>query len=128
MLDVIIALLPALAVAAYMFGIRAILLTVVSAAACVFFEWGYRKLLKKPQTIGDLSAVVTGILLAYCLPCSIPLWMVIIGDMFAIVLVKQLFGGIGKNFVNPALAARAFMFSWPVVMTTWVAPWLIKAF
>lgn len=128
MLDVIIALLPALAVAAYMFGIRAILLTVVSAAACVFFEWGYRKLLKKPQTIGDLSAVVTGILLAYCLPCSIPLWMVIIGDMFAIVLVKQLFGGIGKNFVNPALAARAFMFSWPVVMTTWVAPLAYKSF
>ena len=128
MLDVIIALLPALAVAAYMFGFRAILLTVVSAAACVFFEWGYRKLMKKPQTIGDLSAVVTGILLSYCLPYSTPFWMMIIGDLFAIVLVKQLFGGIGKNFVNPALAARAFMFSWPVVMTTWVAPLTYKSF
>ena len=122
MLDVIIALIPALAVAMYMFGFRALLVTGVSAAGCVFFEWAYRKLLKKDGTIGDLSAVVTGMLLAYCLPVSAPLWVVLVGDFFAIVIVKQLFGGIGKNFVNPALAARAFLFSYPVVMSTWVLP------
>lgn len=122
MLDVLIALIPALAVAAYMFGLRAIVNTVLSAAFCLFFEWGYRKLLKKPASVGDLSAAVTGVLLAFTLPVSIPLWILFIGDAFAIVLVKQLFGGIGKNFMNPALAARAFLFSWPVAMTKWVAP------
>lgn len=128
MLDVIIALIPALAVSAYMFGFRAILLTLVSSGACVFFEWGYRRLMKKSDTVGDLSAIVTGMLLAYCLPVSMPLWMVVIGDLFAIVLVKQLFGGIGKNFVNPALAARAFMASWPVALTTWTLPFSYKSF
>ncbi|MBR4655329.1 MAG: RnfABCDGE type electron transport complex subunit D [Oscillospiraceae bacterium] len=122
MLDVLIALVPALAVGAYMFGLRAILNTVLSVAGCLFFEWGYRKLLKKPASVGDLSAAVTGVLLAYTLPVSIPWWIILIGDGFAIVLVKQLFGGIGKNFMNPALAARAFLFSWPVAMTKWVAP------
>ena len=122
MLDVLIALVPALGVAAYMFGFRAILVTLVSCAACVFFEWAYRKLLKKPTSVGDLSAVVTGTLLAYCLPATIPLWVLIIGDFFAIVVVKELFGGLGKNFMNPALAGRVFLFSWPVVMNTWVVP------
>ena len=122
MLDVLIALVPALGVAAYMFGIRAILVTVVSCIACVFFEWAYRKLLKKPKSIGDLSAVVTGTLLAYCLPVTIPIWVLIIGDFFAIVIVKELFGGLGKNFMNPALAGRVFLFSWPVLMNTWVVP------
>ncbi len=122
MLDVLIALVPALGVAAYMFGFRAILVTVVSCIACVFFEWAYRKLLKKPKSIGDLSAVVTGTLLAYCLPVTVPLWVLIIGDFFAIVIVKELFGGLGKNFMNPALAARVFLFSWPVVMNTWMVP------
>ena len=122
MLDVLIALVPALAVAAYMFGLRAIVNTVLSIAFCLFFEWGYRKLLKKPDSTGDLSAAVTGMLLAFTLPVSIPWWILFIGDGFAIVLVKQLFGGIGKNFMNPALAARAFLFSWPVAMTKWVAP------
>ena len=122
MLDVLIALVPALAVAAYMFGLRAIVNTVLSIAFCLFFEWGYRKLLKKPDSTGDLSAAVTGMLLAFTLPVSIPWWILFIGDGFAIVLVKQLFGGIGKNFMNPALAARAFLFSWPVAMTRWVAP------
>ncbi|NLO48437.1 MAG: RnfABCDGE type electron transport complex subunit D [Clostridiales bacterium] len=122
MLDVIIALLPALAVATYMFGIRALILTAVTCAACVFFEWGYRKLLKKTNDIGDLSAVVTGILLACCLPVSTPLWIAVTGAFFSIIIVKQLFGGIGKNFMNPALAGRAFLFSWPVVMSTWVSP------
>ena len=122
MLDVIIALLPALAVAVAMFGMNALLLVVVSVVACVGFEWGYRKLMKKPDTIGDLSAVITGMLLAYCLPASAPLWLPVVGAFVAIVVVKQLYGGIGKNFLNPALAGRAFLFSWPVLMTNWVAP------
>lgn len=122
MRDVIIALCPALLVAIYMFGMRALLLTLVSIASCVFFEWGYRKVMKKPQAIGDLSAVVTGMLIAYCIPPSSPYWLPIPGAFFAIVIVKQLYGGIGKNFVNPALAARAFMFSWPVLMSTWMVP------
>ena len=122
MLDVLIALVPALGVAAYMFGLRAILVTLVSCVACVFFEWAYRKLLKKPKSIGNLSALVTGTLLAYCLPVTIPLWILIIGDFFAIIIVKELFGGLGKNFMNPALAGRVFLFSWPVVMNTWAVP------
>ena len=122
MRDVVIALVPAMAVAVAMFGLSALLVLVVSVAASVFFEWGYRKLMKKSCTIGDYSAVVTGVLLACCLPAGVPLWLPVIGAFFAIVVVKQLYGGIGKNFVNPALAARAFLFSWPVIMTTWVAP------
>jgi electron transport complex protein RnfD len=128
MLDVLIALVPALAVAAWMFGLRAILNTALSVLGCLFFEWGYRRLLHKPDSTGDLSAAVTGVLLAYTLPVSIPWWILLIGDAFAIVLVKQLFGGIGKNFMNPALAARAFLFSWPVAMTKWVAPLSYRSF
>lgn len=122
MLDVIIALIPALAMGVYVFGLRALAMTVVSVAFSVFFEWGYRKLMKKDCTIGDLSAVITGMLIAFCIPANAPYWLPIIGDFFAIVVVKQLYGGIGKNFVNPALAARAFLFSWPVLMNTWMAP------
>ena len=122
MLDVVLALLPALAVAVYIFGLHSLLLVIVSVAACVFFEWVYRKLMKKTSSINDLSAVVTGILIAFCLPPSAPYWLPVAGAFFAIVVVKQLYGGIGKNFINPALAARAFLFSWPVLMTTWMAP------
>jgi len=122
MLDVLIALVPALIAAVWYFSWRALVVVLWSVACCVFFEWAYRKLLKKNTTVGDLSAVVTGVLLAFCLPVTIPYWTVAIGAFFAIVVVKQLFGGLGKNFVNPALAARAFMFSWPVLMTTWAAP------
>ena len=128
MLDVIIALMPALIVSVFIFGLRALVVTLVSAAACVFFEWGYRKLLKKPSTINDLSAIVTGILMAFCLPSGVPYWIPVIGAFFAIVIVKQLYGGIGKNFLNPALAARAFLFSWPVLMTTWAAPLSYSSF
>ena len=119
MLDVVIALMPALAIATYVFGPRALTMTAVSAAGCVFFEWLYQTLMRRPITVDDCSAVVTGVLLAYCLPPSSPLWMVLIGDAFAIVVVKQLFGGIGKNFMNPALSARAFLMSFPLLMTTW---------
>ena len=120
MRDVLIALLPALIGSVVFFGLRALMVTLVSAAACVFFEWGYRKMMKLDNTAWDLSAVVTGVLLAFVCPPTVPYWMIVIGALFAIVLVKQLFGGIGKNFVNPALAGRAFMFSWPVAMATWV--------
>ncbi len=121
MLDVIIALMPALVWSVIAFGFRALTMTVLSVGACVFFEWGYRKLLKKDCTVGDLSAVVTGILLAFVCPVTLPYWVLVIGDFIAIVLIKQLFGGIGKNFVNPALGARAFMFSWAALMTNWVS-------
>jgi electron transport complex protein RnfD len=122
MLDVILAMLPALAVAIYIFGLRALMVVLVSVASCVFFEWGYRKLMKKTSSIRDLSAVVTGVLLAFCLPANVPYWIPVIGAFFSIVIVKQLYGGLGKNFVNPALAGRAFLFSWPVLMTTWMVP------
>ena len=123
MMDVIIAMIPALAMSVFVFGFRALALTLVSVAACVFWEWGYRKLLKKPQSIGDLSAVVTGILLAFVCPVQIPYWMIIIGAFFSIVLVKQLYGGIGCNFLNPALAGRAALLaSYATAMTTWAVP------
>ena len=109
MLDVIIALLPALAWSVYCFGWKALLLTAVSVVSCVFFEWAYRKVMKKSCMVGDLSAVVTGILLAFVCPVQIPYWMIIIGAFFSIVLVKQLYGGIGCNFINPALAGRAIL-------------------
>ena len=123
MLDVIIAMLPALIWAVVMFGIKALTLTVVSVIGCMFWEWLYRTLMKKPQSVGDLSAVVTGMLLAFVCPVTTPYWMILIGDFFAIVVVKQLFGGIGKNFVNPALAGRAFLLgSYAGEMTKWIAP------
>lgn len=123
MLDVVIALIPAMLGAVYFFGLRSLCVMAVSVAACVVFEYLYRKLLKKDTTVGDCSAIVTGVLVAMVCPVTIPYWTIIIGDFFAIVVVKQLFGGIGCNFLNPALAGRAFLFSYPVIMTTWVAPY-----
>ena len=121
--DVLIALLPALIAAVIIFGWRALLVTAVCAAACVFFEWGFEKLCHKPSTIDDLSAVVTGVILAYNLPVSIPLWQAVFGCLVAIVAVKQLFGGIGKNFANPALVGRIVLFlSFSKTMTAWVFP------
>ena len=119
----IFALLPALAFACWNFGFRALAVTGVSAAGCVFWEWLYRALRKKPASVGDLSAVVTGILLAFVCPVQIAYWQILIGDFFAIVVVKQLFGGIGKNFMNPALAARAFLLiSWAGAMKILIGP------
>lgn len=120
MRDVLIALVPALLGSIYFFGFRALLVTLISAAACVFFEWGFCKIRKLHCKTYDLSAVVTGVLLAFVCPVTIPYWTIILGDFFAIVLVKMLFGGLGKNIVNPALAGRAFLFSWPVLMSNWV--------
>ena len=120
MRDVLIALAPALLGSIYFFGFRALTVTLVSVCACVFFEWAYCKLTHKHCKVYDLSACVTGVLLAYVCPVTIPYWTIILGDLFAIVLVKMLFGGLGHNIVNPALAGRAFLFSWPVLMSTWV--------
>ena len=120
MRDVLIALAPALLGSVYFFGFRALMVTLISVAACVFFEWAYCKVMKVHCKVYDLSAIVTGVLLAFVCPVTVPYWCIIIGDFFAIVVVKQLFGGLGRNIVNPALAARAFMFSWPVIMNTWV--------
>ena len=120
MRDVLIGLLPALIGSVFFFGFRALMVTLVSAASAVFFEWAWCKLMKKDCKVYDMSAMVTGVLLAFVCPPTIPYWMIVMGDLFAIILVKMLFGGIGKNIVNPALAGRAFMFSWPVAMSTWV--------
>ena len=120
--EVLLAMLLPLLFAVYNFGPRALAATAVSVAGCCAFEWLYRAALKKDNTLGDLSAVVTGVLIAFVCPVTIPYWMLLIGDFFAIVVVKQLFGGIGKNFLNPALAARAFMLSWAGEMSTWVGP------
>ena len=123
MTDVIIGLVPALVGSVYFFGIRALMLTIVSVIACVVSEYIWNKLLRNESPIGDMSAVVTGMLIAFCLPVTVPYYMVVVGDIFAIVVVKGFFGGIGKNIVNPALAARAFLLaSWPVEMTSFVMP------
>lgn len=124
MRDVCIAMLPALIAAIVLFGWRALTLTLVSVAGCIVFEWAYRTLMKKDNTVADWSAAVTGMLIAFVCPVSLPFWAVLVGDFFAIVVVKQLFGGIGMNIVNPALAGRAvIMFSWPSLMSgRWVAP------
>jgi len=122
MLTVIVALLPALAFAVYNFGPRALTVTGCSMAGCVVFEALYRLFARKSQTVGDCSAALTGMLLAFVCPVTIPYWTILVADFFAIVLVKQLYGGIGKNFLNPALAARAFLFSWAGIMSHWAAP------
>lgn len=123
MRDVIIALVPATAAGIYYFGLRALILIVAAIISAVFFEWLYEKITKKPVTINDLSAIVTGLLLAMNLPASAPVWVAIVGSAFAIIFAKQLFGGLGQNFINPALAGRAFLLaSYPTEMTTWVVP------
>ena len=120
MRDVLIALAPAMLGAIYFFGFRALTVTLVSVLACYFFEKLWCKLMKQDDKTYDLSAVVTGVLLAFVCPPTIAYWQIVLGALFAIILVKMLFGGIGRNIVNPALAGRAFMFSWPVAMSTWI--------
>ena len=123
MLDVIIALCPALIASVVIFGIRALLLTVISVAVCVACEFFWEKALKLPVTILDLSAVVTGILIAYNVPVGMPIWQLIVGDIFAILVVKMLFGGIGCNFMNPALGGRILMmFSFTGSITSYSYP------
>ena len=106
---VALALLPTTLFGIYNFGLRALLVVVITVASSVFFEWIYDKLMHKKNTITDFSAVVTGLLLALNMPASIPLWMPVLGSAFAIIVVKQLFGGLGQNFMNPALGARCFL-------------------
>ena len=123
MLDVIIALMPALFAGILYFGFGALTLTVTAVAFAVAAEAVMQKIMGKPITINDLSAVVTGMLLAFNVPVTLPLWIVAVGSVFAIAVAKQCFGGLGFNFINPALAARAMLLaSWPVRMTSWVAP------
>ena len=120
MLDVIIALMPAAFAGVLIFGQRAFLVMLLSVICCVGFEWLYQRIAHKKSTIGDMSAVVTGMLYAFCLPVNVPLYIVVIGALVAIVIVKQLFGGIGQNFMNPALVGRAFVLaSFPLAMTTY---------
>ncbi|MCH5208139.1 MAG: RnfABCDGE type electron transport complex subunit D [Oscillospiraceae bacterium] len=123
MLDVVIALCPALIAATIIFGIKALVLTVICCASCVIFELLFNMITKKERTISDMSAVVTGMLLSFNLPVDLPIYMAIIGCFIAIVIVKCLFGGIGQNFANPAITARiALMLSFTAAMTTWTAP------
>ena len=123
MLDVIIALCPALIMSVIRFGFRALISVLVSVVSAMFFEWLYRKLMHKTQTLGDLSAAVTGVLLAFVCPVTLPYWMLIVGNFFAIFLVKQLYGGLGKNFLNPALAGRAALVAcYTSQMTKWIDP------
>lgn len=123
MTDVVIALLPSLAAGIYFFGIRVLIHTLTAVIACVLSEYLFERIFKMKSTVRDMSACVTGILIAYNLPVSAPFWMDIVGGVFAIVIVKMFFGGLGHNFVNPALAARAFLLAcWPTFMTEFVMP------
>ena len=106
---VCLALCPTLVAAVIIFGINALILTLVTVAACVFFEWGYCKLVHREVPVGDFSAVVTGMLLAFNLPSTLPWWMAVVGAFISIVIVKQLFGGLGYNFANPAIVGRIAM-------------------
>ena len=120
MMDVLIALVPALVMSVVFFGLRALTVTAVSVASCYFFEKMWNKLMKCHDKTYDLSACVTGVLLAFVCPVTVAYWQIVLGAAFAILLVKMLFGGLGRNVVNPALAGRAFMMSWPVAMSTWI--------
>ena len=123
MRDVCIALLAPTAFGVYNFGFYALLIVVICVASCVVSEWAFEKITHRPVTISDLSAVVTGMILALNLPPAVPLWIPVIGGVFAIIVVKQLFGGIGQNFMNPALAARVFLLiSFAAIMTDYSVP------
>ena len=123
MRDVLIAMLPTTVMGVYCFGFNAALLCVLGVAAAVLAEYGYQKITRQRVRIGDLSAAVTGLLVALNLPGNAPWWMPVVGSFIAIVLVKQLFGGIGKNFANPALVGRIVLFlSFSKTMTAWVFP------
>jgi len=124
MLSVVLALLPAFAASVIFFGMRSVVLVATCIVSCLVSEWLIAALLmKKGNTLGDFSALVTAILLAFNLPPDLPWWMAAVGSVFAIGVVKMAFGGLGNNFINPALAGRAFlMASYPAAMTTWAAP------
>jgi electron transport complex protein RnfD len=128
MADVLIALAPAAAVAFWLFGLRAIALVVAAVASAVLTEHAVAALGKRKTTVGDLSAAITGLLIAFNIPPSAPFWLPVVGSMFAVLVVKVAFGGLGGNFLNPALAARAMLLAaWPVHMTKWVRPFDLVA-
>lgn len=121
--NVCIALMPCVLAAALIFGIKSLVLVAVTVASCVLFEYLYTKLMKKPNPVGDLSAVVTGLILALNFPVSLPIWIAVVGAFVAIVITKQLFGGLGMNFANPALVGRIVLFTgFAARMTAWVYP------
>ncbi len=123
MLDVLIALIPATAAGIYLFGSRAAWVLATAVVSAVVFEWLWQKMTRQPVRVKDLSAVVTGLILGLNLPAQAPLWLPVIGSLIAIVLVKQLFGGIGHNFLNPALLARGILLaSWPAHMSVYTLP------
>ena len=122
MLDMVVALTPALGMSVFFFGPRALVLTAVSVGSCVLFELLYRILTRQRPSIGDLSACVTGLLLALSLPASAPYWVPVMGAAFAMIVVKQFYGGLGKNFMNPALAGRMLAGTLPMLMTNWTQP------
>jgi electron transport complex protein RnfD len=125
--NVIIAAIPAMIASVIIFGMRAALLIITCVCACIFFEAIFRMVFKKSHTINDLSAVVTGVLLAFNLPVTLPLYMAVIGSFIAIVIVKQMFGGLGQNFANPAVVGRIIlMLSFPAQMSHYVAPFFHK--
>ena len=120
MMWVLIALVPTFVASVFYFGVPALILTLVCAASCAFFEWGYERLLGKKVTVKDLSACVTGVILAMNLPSGLPVWMAVIGCFTAIVIIKQLYGGLGRNFANPAIVGRiVLLLSFTTEMTTW---------
>ncbi len=128
MRDVIIALIPALLGSVYFFGVRTLLVTALAVASCVASEYIWNRACGKDNSINDLSAVVTGLLLAMSLPVSVPVYIPVAGGIFAIIIVKCFFGGLGQNIVNPALAARTFLLaSWPVAITDWAIDGLTGA-
>lgn len=128
MRDVLIALLPAVIASVIFFGPRALLVEVLCVAVAMVCEWAFEKICKRPNTISDLSAAVTGLILALNLPVGIPLWQAVFGAFVAIVVVKQLFGGIGQNFANPAITARVVMLvAFSGTMTSWVVPNFVDA-
>ena len=131
MYGVLIALIPAFLVSLYFFGLGALIVTATSVAACLFFEWAIGKFLMKKETttICDGSAIITGVLLAFNLPSNLPVWIIILGALFAIGVGKMSFGGLGCNPFNPALAGRVFLLlSFPVQMTTWPAVGQLTAY
>ncbi len=128
MRDVLLAMLPAVVASVVFFGPRALLVEAVCVAVAILCEWAFEKICKRPVTVSDLSAAVTGLLLALNLPVGIPLWQAAFGSFVAIVLVKQMFGGIGYNFANPAITARVIMLvAFSGTMTSWVVPNFVDA-
>ncbi len=129
MRDVLIALIPALICSIIFFGVRSLFITALCVLFSVFAEFLWQKICKRAITISDGTAAVTGVLLAFNLPVSAPWWVCLIGSLVAIIIAKQFFGGVGHNFMNPALVGRAFLLaSWPVIMTKWTAPFTTRFF